>query len=110
MHRTDKYSEGSSIIWRVWKHLHVVRSADLGKIFCNFGNNPMVLLILFDTFFKCPSNVNLLSNVKIKQKPIRVVTSYCRKNFKQIRHVSKGNFRCTLFTSLSTRIIFNITI
>ena len=63
MHRTDKYSKHSSIIWPVWKHLHVVRSAGLGKIFCNFGNNPMVLLILFDKFFKCPSHVNLLSKV-----------------------------------------------
>ena len=29
-------------------------------------NNPMVLLILFDTFVKCSSNVNLLSNVNPK--------------------------------------------
>ena len=29
---------------------------------------------------------------KIKRKPIRIITSYCRKNFKLIRHVSKGNF------------------
>ena len=48
------------------KHLHIVRSAGLGKIFCNFRNNPMVLLILFDTIFKCPSNVDLLSNVNPK--------------------------------------------
>ena len=45
------------------KHLYIVRSADLGKIFCNFQNSPMVLLILFDTFFKRSSSVNLLSNV-----------------------------------------------
>ena len=29
----------------------------------------------------------------------------CRKNLKLIRHVSKKNFRCTLFTLLSTRMI-----
>ena len=38
------------------KHLDITRSACLGKIFCDFRNNPMVLLILFDTFFKCSSN------------------------------------------------------
>ena len=48
------------------KHLYIVRSAGLGKIFCNFRNNPMVLLILFDTFVKSSSNVNLLSNVNPK--------------------------------------------
>ena len=48
------------------KHLCIVRSAGLGKIFCNFYNNPVVLLILFDTFVKCLSNVNLLSNVNPK--------------------------------------------
>ena len=30
---------------------------------------------------------------KIKRKPIRIITSYCRENFKLIRHVSTGNFR-----------------
>ena len=30
------------------KHLYIIRSAGLGKIFCNFRNNPMVLLIFFD--------------------------------------------------------------
>ena len=45
------------------KHLYIVRSAGLGKIFYNFRNNPMALFILFDTFVKCSSNVNLLSNV-----------------------------------------------
>ena len=41
----------------------------LGKIFCNFRNNPMVLFILFDAFVKCSimSNVNLLSNVHPKR-------------------------------------------
>ena len=34
------------------KHLHIVRCADLGKISYNFRNNPMVLLILFDTFLE----------------------------------------------------------
>ena len=29
---------------------------------------------------------------KIKRKPIQIITSYCRKNFKQIRQISKGNF------------------
>ena len=48
------------------KHLYIVRSAGLGKIFCNFRNNPVVLLILFDTFVKCSSNVNLLSKVNPK--------------------------------------------
>ena len=48
------------------KLLYIVRRAGLGKIFCNFRNNPMVLLILFDTFVKCSSNVNLLSNVNPK--------------------------------------------
>ena len=48
------------------KHLCIVRGAGLGKIFCNFYNNPVVLLILFDTFVKCLSNVNLLSNVNPK--------------------------------------------
>ena len=42
------------------KHLYIVRSAGLGKILCNFRNNPMVLLILFDTFVKYSSNVNLI--------------------------------------------------
>ena len=46
------------------KHLQIARSANPGKIFCNFCNNPMVLLVLLDTFFKCSSNVNLLSDVK----------------------------------------------
>ena len=32
---------------------------------------------------------------KIKRKLIRVTTSYRWKNFKQIRHASKVNFRCT---------------
>ena len=49
-----------------YENLYVVRSAGLGKIFCNFRNNPMVLLILFDKFVKCSSNVNLLSNVNPK--------------------------------------------
>ena len=48
------------------KHLYIVRSAGLGKIFCNFRNNHTVLLILSDTFVKCLSNVNLLSNVNPK--------------------------------------------
>ena len=48
------------------KHLYVVRSAGLGKIFCNFRSSPMVLLTLFDTFVKCSSNVNPLSNVLSK--------------------------------------------
>lgn len=30
---------------------------------------------------------------RIKQKPIRRITSYCRKIFKQLRQISKGNFR-----------------
>ena len=41
----------------------------------------------------------------MKQKPIPITIFYCRKNLKQIRHVSKENFQCTLFASLSTRII-----
>ena len=49
--------------------------------------------------------MNLTIVYKITRKPIQIIASYCRKNFKQIRHVSKGNFRCTLFTSLSTRMI-----
>ena len=44
-------------------HLYIVRSTGVDKIFSSFRNNPMVLLILFDTFIKCLSNVNLLSNV-----------------------------------------------
>ena len=48
------------------KHLYIARSAGLGKIFCNFRNNSMVLLISFDTFVKCLSNVNLLSKVNPK--------------------------------------------
>ena len=48
------------------KHLFIVRSASLGKIFCNFRNNPMVLLILFNAFVKCLSNFNLLSKVNPK--------------------------------------------
>ena len=48
------------------KHLYIVRNAGLGKIFCNFRNNHMVLLTLFDTFFKCLSHSNLLSNVNPK--------------------------------------------
>ena len=34
-------------------------------------------------------------------------TFYCRKKFKQIRNVFKLNFRCTLFTSLSTILVDN---
>ena len=48
------------------KHLYIVRSAGLGKIIYNFRNNPMILLILFDTFVKCSSNANLLSKVNPK--------------------------------------------
>ena len=48
------------------KHFYIVTSAGLGKIFCNFRSNPMVLLILFDTFVECSSNVNLLSIVNPK--------------------------------------------
>ena len=48
------------------KHLYIVQSTGLGKIFCYFRSNPMVLLILFHTFVKCSSNVNLLSNVNPK--------------------------------------------
>ena len=46
--------------------IYIIKSAGLANIFCNFRNNPMVLLISFDTFFKCSSNVNLLSNVNPK--------------------------------------------
>ena len=42
---------------------------------------------------------------KIKQNPIRIITSHCRNNFEQMKHISKGNFRCPLLTSLSTRMI-----
>ena len=45
---------------------YILRSAGLSKIFCNFRNNPMVLLFLLNTFIKCSSNVNLLSNVNPK--------------------------------------------
>ena len=45
------------------KHLYIVRSADLGKVFYNFRNNLKFSLILFDAMFKCLSNVNLLANV-----------------------------------------------
>ena len=45
------------------KHLYIVRSAGLGEIFFNIRNNPMVLLILSDTFIKCSSDVNIASNV-----------------------------------------------
>ena len=48
------------------KHLYIVRSAGLGKIFCNFRNSPMVLYILFDMFVKSSSNVNLLHNTNPK--------------------------------------------
>ena len=37
-----------------------------------------------------------------KRKPIRIITSYCRNDLREIRQISKGNFWCTLFTSLST--------
>ena len=40
------------------KHLYFVRSAGLGKIFCNFHNNHMVL---FDIYFKCSLNVSVNS-------------------------------------------------
>ena len=45
---------------------YIVRSAGLCKIFCDFQNNPVVLLILFDAFVRCCSNVNLLSSVNPK--------------------------------------------
>ena len=48
------------------KHLYIVRSAGLGKIYCTFRNNPMILLILFDIFVKRSFNVNLLSNFNSK--------------------------------------------
>ena len=44
--------------------------------------------------------MTIMKILKIKRKPIWIITSYCRKNFKLIRHVSKGNCQCTLFTSL----------
>ena len=40
----------------------------------------------------CKIQMNLAIAYKIKQKLIRIITSYSMKNFKQIRHVSKGNF------------------
>ena len=40
------------------KHLYILRSAGLGKIFFNLCNNSMVLLILFDTLFKCCQMLN----------------------------------------------------
>ena len=39
--------------------------------------------------------MNLTNVYKIKPKPIRIVTSYCTKNFKKVRHASKENFQCT---------------
>ena len=48
------------------KHLYIARSAGLGKMFCNFCNNPIVLIILFDTFVKFSSDATLLSNVTPK--------------------------------------------
>ena len=48
------------------KHLYIVRGAGIGKIFCNFHKNPMVLLILFDKSVKRSPNINLLSNVNPK--------------------------------------------
>ena len=43
-----------------------IRSVGLGKILCKCCSNRMVLLSVFDTFFKCSSKVNLLSNVNPK--------------------------------------------
>ena len=34
------------------KHLHIVRIAGLGKVFCNFRNNPMVSRIC-EMLVKC---------------------------------------------------------
>ena len=48
------------------KHLYIARSAGLGKMFCNFCNNPIVLIILFDAFVKFSSDATLLSNVTPK--------------------------------------------
>ena len=48
------------------KYLSIVRSAGLGKTFCNFRNSPMALYILFDMFVKSSSNVNLLPNTNPK--------------------------------------------
>ena len=48
------------------KLLYIVKSAGLGKTFCNFHNNPIVLFILFDTLVKCSSNGNLLFNINPK--------------------------------------------
>ena len=51
----------------MWSYeTYIIKSAGLGKIFCNFRNNPMVLLIIFDTFVTCSSNVDLLSNFNPK--------------------------------------------
>ena len=43
---------------------------------------------------------------EIKRKPIRIITSYCRKVFRQIRQICERNFRGTLFTSVSTISIY----
>ena len=43
-----------------------IRSVGLGKILWKCCSNRMVLLSVFDTFFKCSSKVNLLSNVNPK--------------------------------------------
>ena len=48
------------------EHLYIVRRADLGKIFLNFRNNPMVLLISSDAMVECSSNSKLLPNVNPK--------------------------------------------
>ena len=50
---------------------------------------------------------NLLLPNKINWKPIRIIISYCWKKFKETRHISKGNFWCSLFSSLSTIILFD---
>ena len=47
--------------------------------------------------------MNLTIVCEIKQNPIPIIASYCREKFKQIRHISKGSFRCTFFTSLSIK-------
>ena len=87
----------------------IVRSADFGKIFCNFCNNPIFFffcLKLFDTFFKCLPNVNLLSKVNpkcfcddaweanlIQYKPLFFI---CQKIFKTFNKLPDILYSCNL--------------
>ena len=60
-----------------YETLNIVRSAGLGKIFCNFRNNPIVLLISFDTFVKSSSMLSYYSTLILNVLAMMPEKHYC---------------------------------